>query len=286
MFERALKSVVPCSDLFKQIVISINGKDGRDDIRLVRESGINPNLIKLFETKADFVSVKHVIWLAGKLKNIFCQDDRVVLLAHDDELIADSFRNWYELYPSYGKHVAWIGNYEVYEDQSVDHSITVAVEETVPPTGFLQPVSLLDWLMHNQSDPRGYVYTNMSGMSIPFGVYLDLISWQKWTFGKVGARFEYMLLSHKSISGIMGSKRPYVRIHEHPNQEGKNVPSFEYPKDEIRYCLWLLLNAKNIREFIWILKSPWGIRGLIYNIKSIIVELFRVAVALFYKDSK
>ena len=94
MFERALKSVVPCSDLFKQIVISINGKDGNEDSQLVHESGLDLNRIRLFETKNDLISTKHAIWLAAKMRDLFSRDDRLVLLAHDDELIADSFRNW------------------------------------------------------------------------------------------------------------------------------------------------------------------------------------------------
>lgn len=276
MFKRALKSVVPCADLFQKIVISINGKDGAEDLRQVHESGLDLAKIELFETKTDLIPIKHGIWFAAKLIYLFKRDDRVVLLAHDDELIADSFREWHQIYPRYGERVAWIGNYEVCEDHSANHFVMKEMQEALPPSGFLNPVSLLEWLAHNQSDPRGHVFTNMSGISIPFGAYLDFISWQKLTFGKVGARSEYMFLSHRSISGIMGSKRPYVRIHQHVNQEGRSVPSIEYAKDGLRYCIWLLINAKNFGEFWWVLKSRWGIRGILSSVKSLLVHILYV----------
>jgi hypothetical protein len=84
----------------------------------------------------------------------------------------------------------------------------------------------------------------------------------------------------------MGSKLPYVRIHQHPNQEGRNVPSIEYPKDEIRYSLWLLFNAKTLQEFMWILRSRWGIRGLIRSARSIAIHLLRQGITILFGISK
>ena len=48
MFERALKSIGPCAHMFEHfehIVISINGKDGFEDVQLVDESGLDLNRI-------------------------------------------------------------------------------------------------------------------------------------------------------------------------------------------------------------------------------------------------
>ena len=275
LFARCLRSIKLCEDVFDRIVISLNGDSSGDDARQLSESGINEEKLIVYKTKTDLSPVCHFIWLCNQLKLQMHQYDRVMLMAHDDELIPDQVRRWRAEYPSYGKRTAWIGDYQLIDDLLGSEESGLCAAASVSKEGHVKPITLIDWLAHNEKDPRHYVFTNMTGISVPFSVLQSVVNFWRLTFAKIGARFEYMLVSHKSIEGIMGVNPPMVIIHLHESQSGRNVPSIEYSKDELRYYIWLLINAKSLRELIWVFQSRWGWSGIRQTIMSIIFHVIR-----------
>lgn len=270
MFKRCLDSIILCQDNLDLIIISLNGKNTDEDLFSVNESMIDKNKLILLCTNDNYVAAKHGIWLCNKISEFVHVDDRLIFIAHDDEIIPNGFRQWVNKLKLFPKNIAWIGDYEVVSIKDADFH---RVNKSVSASAYEKPISLIEWLDHNNRDPRRYVFTNISGLSVQFKVYQSYIDYQKRTYGNVGARSEFMLVSHRSVQGIMGVQNPYIRIHEHMGQEGRNIKKTDFLKDELRYTFWLFINSKNIHEFWWIFKSPWGIKCIFSVALSILSSL-------------
>jgi hypothetical protein len=281
LFRRCLASITPCQDLFSKICISLNGADNQFDVQSVCNAGLLSEKLLLLRTCRDLPPAVHLSWLSSKLSREFTHDNQVMLLAHDDELIEEPLRNWFRLRNMYNSNVAWIGDYETFSadtnklsDDTASRPVTCAEYQT--------PLSLVDWLEHNENSPNKHVWTNMSGICVPFIVFLDLTRYWRWTFARVGARFEYMLVSHRAVQGILGVQQPVVRIHLHSGQAGRNVPPIEYLRDELRYCTWLLLNCKTKEDFFWITKSSWGVKRIVITFIYLLSSPVRRFVRFIY----
>jgi hypothetical protein len=71
---------------------------------------------------------------------------------------------------------------------------------------------------------------------------------------------EYMLVSHRSVKTIRRFRTPIVAVRLHGAQESRHMAQPDLVSDELRYCLWLQLNARSPAElFYQLLSGPHGI---------------------------
>lgn len=272
-FNRALRSIAGCLNVFDLIVISINGGSNSVDEQILSNYNFDerPNVV-IFRTEMDLSPVDHAKFIVRGVNNLFEIDGRIMFLAHDDELIKENLLVWKRnIFPNASPTEGFIGDYYVCNEMI---NSTISAKNIVRPLQNINSDSSLEvlgWLRYLKNLKSKHTYTNMSGMIVPVKVYYDYIRFQNRTFGKIGARFEYMLLSHHSISRITSIKAPIVRVYEHLNQEGRNVPKVSYYLDEVRYLLWLILNLVKRKKYLVIFSSSVNLKDLP---KNLIMALF------------
>jgi hypothetical protein len=249
---RCLISVKRSSHFFSRIVISLNGDHAGRDKQIVLSELAAYNNVVLLETPRKLNPISHLAWIADQLKEM-PRTQRVFLLAHDDELEDDALGEWCAKLTGYPSLLAWIGPYNVCLNASESVMINSAPTYTAPPCMTPQ-----DWLARYAATPASTVYTNMSGISVPLGVFSDVVRFFRQTLGRKGLRFELMMLTHAAVEGVAAYSRPLVVIHEHPSQEGKNVFRCDWYSDEIRCCAWLLGNSASSNGFARVFFGPWG----------------------------
>ena len=261
-FKRCLASLKNSANFFAKIFISINGSDPSDDEASVMQSDIfrfSPTILK---TNTNLPGVPHIIWITRQIKSEISANQRVFLLCHDDELNHQYYEEWLSLLLARNENTAWIGSYKI-----IDMSFKESIISALPTSATDDPLSCKEWLLYNSQQPMGHVFTNASGICIPFCVLEDVAKFWQFTHAKIGGRFEYMMLSHKSIKNISCCSNPIVTIHESLGQSGRNRSYENYLRDELRYSTWLILNAKSIRDFLYIIKSQWGFASIINAVK-------------------
>lgn len=268
MFERCLRSIDRAQNFFDLIVISLNGHDVAGDRTSIDLSSLEKSRVRLFETGRILPFARHIAWGTRAMKPFVSRNDHVLLMAHDDELDARGLDHWARTRPSDWNLRAYIGDYRCVDDRDFD---TPALELQAIPRATSLPIGLSKWLDVNAADPKGHVFTNMSGMSVPYSTLLRVARFLTATRMTKGARFEYILVASRSNRAIDRRSPPVGVVHSHPGQEGRSVPPEKQQMDEARYCLWLLLNAKTVLELQTILRSPWGLRRLI---RSFLKALF------------
>lgn len=259
LFRRCVESIRCCGPAFERVVVSVNGMRPEEDIETasrINQIGIPCDILC---TQADLPAARHLHWLAQRLRERFPLHQRLVLLAHDDELLPQSFLAWREALDRDHETIAWLGDFEIVENDRT-------WRETALPEAceFITPD---EWLHHNTTMERGHVFTNISGMSVPLHTLHALTTFWWWTGGRKGVRCEYMLLTHRGVTGIRRSANPIVRIHQHPQQEGRHVSTEEYEGDELRYRLWLLINAPTLRSLTYRLRRPAAPRSIWHHLR-------------------
>jgi hypothetical protein len=264
-FKRCLKSIEESLDLFDSVVISINGLSPNNDLRAIYESKILRDNVIILTTQQNLSALQHALWLTNYLKKLFYKHDRLLILAHDDEIRAQALQEWKTKISRFDSMVAWLGDYLITSDDS-ELETTTKLEKALPSIAYDQPLDIIQWLKHNDAQDKKFVFTNISGISVPLKAWIDMMNFRKKTGLGFGARTEYMLVAHRSISGIVSNSNPLVVIHQHENQQGRKVAPIDYSTDEVRYCLWLLLNSKNLKQLVWISRSRWGMKAIALNI--------------------
>lgn len=259
MFQRCLRSIVEVQTYFDLIFISLNGDMAAVDLAAIHATGLEMSRVEVIRTKRLLAPARHGAWAAFRMRTLVAKDAHVVLLAHDDEIVAEGLDHWVRTRPLDWNLRTWIGDYLVIDDTrpEVPARRVAAIPNSAPSS-----LGLVEWLAVNSADPRRYVYTNMSGISVPLSTLLRVARFMRATRMTKGARYEYMLAASRTNVSIDRRSRPIGIIHEHPNQEGKSVPVSKQQMDEARYCLWLLINAKSFAEFQIVLRSYWGLSRL------------------------
>ena len=256
LLARCLKTVKAAGHCFCRVVISLNGDlSGEDKSIVVSELGSCQNILVL-ETPHTLNPVAHLAWIADQLHDT-PRTQRVLLLAHDDELEADAVLDWCNSLEERPRNLAWIGPYRV-----VFNETHTAVISSAPSSSLYPLMPPQEWLRKYSPTPRCTVFTNMSGMSVELGVLTHVMRYCQRTHGRKGLRFEVMLLTHASVEGVVEHVRPLAVIHEHAGQEGKNVLRSDWYSDEIRCSIWLLGNATGVGNFLRMLLGPWGMRHI------------------------
>ena len=264
-FKRCLASLKNSINFFAEIFISINGSDPSEDEATVIQSDIYQFSPTILKTNVNLPPVHHIIWITRQIRSQISGKQRVFLLCHDDELNFQHYEKWLSLFLNQKKDIAWIGSYKV-----VDMSSKESVISSLPVSATNTPLSCEEWLIHNSQQSAGFVFTNASGICVPFSLLKDVATFWKFTQTKIGGRFEYMMLSHKSIEGISCSPDPIVTINQSLGQGGRNRSYENLLRDEVRYGIWLLLNAKSIKNFMYIVKSQWGLSSIKNHTKTLI----------------
>lgn len=275
-FKRCLASLKNSINSFSKVFISINGADPSEDEATIMQSDIHQASLTILKTNANLQPVHHIIWITRNIKSQISGKQRVFLLCHDDELNFQYYEKWLSLLSTQNENIAWIGSYKV-----IDMSLVESQISSLPTSAIDTPLSCEKWLIYNSQKPEGFVFTNASGICIPFSVLEDVAKFWKFTQAKIGGRFEYMMLSHKSINGISCSPDPIVTIHESLGQVGRNRSHENLLLDEIRYGFWLILNAKSIKNFMFIAKSPWGLSSIKNKTKVLIKIKIKKLINIF-----
>jgi len=282
MFERCLRSIKDCQDSFDLIVISLNGSEIAEDCAALESSNIEKSRIRVLKTETLLSPARHQAWASRAMKSFLRKTDHVLILAHDDELDSPGLDHWMRTRPS-GWHLrAWIGDYRFIDDR--DPEIPPFQVRAIPDAK-LVPLGLCDWLAVNEADPRKFVDTNMSGISVPYSTLLRTSRFITATRMTQGARFEYILVSSRSNLAIDRRSPPVGIIHLHPDQAGRSVPPAKQQMDEARYCLWLVLNAKTFDELRSILASSWGLRRLARSFRRALSESVRLRIRRIATDA-
>lgn len=268
-FKRCLASLKNSTNSFAKIFISINGSNSSKDEATIIDSGILRASPTILKTNVNLPPVHHITWITGQIKSKISKNQRVFLLCHDDELNFQHYEKWLSLFSARKENMAWIGSYRV-----IDMSLKESMISALPNSATDTPLSCKEWLVYNFQQTAGHVFTNASGICVPFFVLRDVAKFWRLTQAKVGGRFEYMMLSHRSINGISCFPEPIVTIHESLGQGGRNRSYENLLRDELRYTIWLILNATTIDELIYILKSPCGLLAFRNNLTT----LFKVEI--------
>jgi hypothetical protein len=263
-FKRCLATLKDSVHLFSKICISINGSEPSEDEATLMHSHLFQCSPIILKTNANLPPVHHIIWITRQLKSEIPGSQRVFLLCHDDELNSQHYAEWLSLCLTRNGNIAWIGSYKII-DMSSNESITSSLPDSATDT----PLSCREWLTYNSQQTAGHVFTNASGICVPFRVLDDVAKFWAFTHAKTGGRFEYMMLSHKSIEGISCCSNPIVTIHESLGQAGRSRSDENLLRDEVRYSVWLILNARDIRDFLYISKSQWGGVSVVNNLKAL-----------------
>jgi hypothetical protein len=263
MFKRCLQSVRAAQHLFDIIVISLNGEEAAEDLSAIEQSGIDPNVVKVLKPQRLLAPARHISWATQELRDVVNRSDHVLLLAHDDELHTAGLKKWKEARPSNWNKHAWIGDYWVIDDSMAG---LPAARTDALPQSIDAPIDLVEWLAVNTESRPRHVFTNMSGLSIPYCTLRRVARFISATKMNKGYRFEYLLVASRTNAAINRRSPPAVIVHLHSGQGGRAGAQSQMLMDEARYCLWLLLNAKSVREFDHVLRSYWGPRRLVTSV--------------------
>lgn len=253
---RCLQSIEPVLDCFDMIVISLNGKNPDNDKLIISESRIQHPKLVVLETKQERSLGSHFAFIARSLRRRLSKHDHVFFLGHDDAVNEPGLRAWTQSRPPNWNRLAWIGDYVTLDENC--SSQTPFLQKTISQSAKL-PLDLETWLCENMSDNRRHVFTNISGMSVPFNAFLSVANYMRFVRTNYAARLEYLLVASRKCAGISARRPHVVIVFQHESQAGRRVPPSAYALDEARYRIWLLINSKTMPELILTVKSHYSI---------------------------
>ena len=260
LLAEALESLRPCASAFEKIVISVNNSHPGADVSTA--TGIlDPSNRIILTTGQNLSPVKHHIWLVDRLRETFAPSQVIMLLGHDDLVRAEAIlalasKDGWGLRPD----EVVLGDYAVFGERSLEPRL---LNENSLASCFLggirerEKVGRMEWFRNLAVISHGF--TNVSGMIVPLRILISTAVFLRATRGTKGCRMEYMLVSHRSVKTIRRFRSPIVAIRLHGAQESSSMSSLDLVTDEIRYCIWLYLNARTPAEWIYQLQGPQGL---------------------------
>jgi len=261
LLAEALESLRPSGKAFEKIVISVNNADPRADVSTA--TGIlDPSNRIILTTGQNLSPVRHHIWLVDRLRETFAPSQVIMLLGHDDLVRAEAIL-------ALASKDGWglrsdevvLGDYAVFGECSLEPRL---LNENSLASCFLggirdrEKVGRMEWFRNLAV--INYGFTNVSGMIVPLSILISSAGFLRATRGTKGCRMEYMLVSHRSVKTIRRFRNPIVAIRQHAAQESRNMSETDLIPDEIRYCVWLIINAGSLSELIYQLTGPNGVR--------------------------
>lgn len=265
---QTLKSVVPHSHSFDHIFISVNGVSASSVLVECRQCGLDlhPSLL-VFATGATLSAVAHGFFIYKKLESLIEKSDLVMLLADDDQLISGvnipAYFNSIVLPEGTGVGVSRF----VLCDQSTGDEVTpvhpLTPSETIRPEEFLV------------RDISRHLYTNMSGMIVPFNALSNVNSFMRGSFSS-GGRYEHMLMIYSGVDFLYSPSQACVRISMHPGQESVRICGWQHYYNDMVYVLWSWINRSITRP--WRRNSfRYGLtpRRIAYDLRQIICDTFQ-----------
>lgn len=234
LFEGAIKSIEESAIDFENIFVSFNGSDSADYDLFMQMSNQNKLRKKytLFQTLEDLSAVQHSHLITKNLSEILHPSSMLMLLAHDDRLIASesatlssgifSKLNADTIYiPSYS--FCWASDY---------NKVTRVVESVID----MSPKEFF-WRTMKETIP-----TNMSGMIMPFFAFVEAQkTLERYTNG---ARFEHMLCIARSIKCVCFTTDVRVLIGERMDSDGRLLTILEHRKAALHYMRAYLRNGR------------------------------------------
>lgn len=224
LFKECLESVRPYELDFEKIIVSINGDDihREQDRRTLAESDISPTKLLLLEAPKELPGpAHHRFALKQIVKMGFSLDSQIMALFHDD---------WLQRSPS---------------DCKVD-STTVVVGDWLtnesPDQRAAVPLArqrVKDWL---EQGGISNAFINGSGMiaSLRARYAASLIM----SVFRTGVRYEFFLMTHKSVSHLEKTTMPLVKIRIHAEQDGLRQTPVSALLGDVAFFLWLLFQGR------------------------------------------
>jgi hypothetical protein len=239
--KETLDSLATRSELFDDLIISVNGLSSGDTRGVIESSGLTSrSRIHLLCTRKVISAVMHLQSICKYIHSVFADESLVFLLA-DDDLIPSTFP---------------LGDY--LDACSARRPVTVGMGNLVAFVGQQGPVidkeqhllpgeriASLEFLRRNR---QGHLSTNMSSMVVPCRVLCESIDFMaRW--GSAGRRFEYILATHHSVAALYSPSSPSAMIRQHSQQEGRTLSLASMRRDELIYIAWVWLNQPSTRPW-------------------------------------
>lgn len=267
LLKEALLGVDRIPHVFQCAIISINGPSPSNIAdRDIAEQTLNQVEHTILTTGQELTPVQHFIWLSQQLRRRYGVDQMVMFLCHDDLLEVETIaaqsmnRKW-----NHEPDEVWLGDYKIFGDYQVAEQLLTAdgLATSFPESiRDCESVSKSTWLESQEGVPN--CFTNLSGLVVSLRSVSALASYLRLTRGSKGCRTEYMLATHRSIKRVRRFRKPVVAIRQHSTQEGRLIKSEEYLADELRYCVWRLLNADSPRLLVRLAASDCGLANIVY----------------------
>lgn len=230
---KALQSLLPVIDKFPRVVISLNSPDNKPDKdRVLALLGSSRPNVEILETPQVYSAVRHLRWaFSSHLRE--SSANNLMLFFHDDRIDAHRFDEFVSQ-SQLDANSAYFGGWRISRNGLEVEEIHLQLQsQGESPTAWFTREDLSKVHLHT--------YTNASGLIIPMAAMKAFIRWVPATRG---ARFEHMLVSHKSVRNLRTLTRPFLIVSRHDLQEGANIPLIQGLTDEIVFQLWMFLNGR------------------------------------------
>jgi hypothetical protein len=243
--KETLCSLEESSDLFDQIIISVNGLSPRFVQAVLANLDLRPrNSLMVFCTNRLLTAIDHAKFFMARLAVCAPADAWLFFLA-DDDLLAprSSVQEYLREFRSSELNQVGMGHFLSF---SKEQPQKLWQRQHIEPGASIKPY---EFLLRNQS---GHLFTNISSMIVPYVVARDCFSFMSF-WGSAGRRTEYIWATHKRIKQLHCPLAATALIRQHPFQEGRTLSYDSYIHDELIYIVWVWLNQS---AFL-----PWGRHG-------------------------
>jgi hypothetical protein len=243
--KETLCSLEESSDLFDEIIISVNGLSPRLVHTVLASLSLRPrNSLQVICTENNLTAVDHAKFIMRRLR-VFVAAQAWLFFLADDDLLAprSSIKKYLCSFRSSDLNHVGMGHFlsfsqeqpkKVWEKQHLEPG------EAISPSEFLQ---------RNQS---GFLFTNISSMIVPHVVARDCLFFMSF-WGSAGRRTEYIWATHRLIKMLQCPSAATAFIRQHPSQEGRTLSHDSGVHDELIYIAWVWLNQPSF--------LPWGQNG-------------------------
>jgi hypothetical protein len=224
LFEACLKSVRPYVSDFEKIIVSINGgKNDRElDKEILAESGITPTKLILLETDRSLTGPAHNrLALKNILKLGFSFDSQIMALFHDDWLQRSPLDCAIDL------STVLVGDWLTNESSSQRTAISLPRQKVT------------DWI-----EKGGYAGAFINGSGMIASLRARYAASLVMSIFRTGVRYEFFLMTHKSVSHLERTAQPLVKIRFHPDQDGLRQTAFSTLRGDVAFFFWLLFQGR------------------------------------------
>ncbi len=241
-FQRCLRSLAGNEEFFAGIVLSVNGPSDSLDLHAARAfAATSPAKVLILNTGHEVTSMDHGrFWAAELRRRGLAPRDRVLWLAHDDELHRPGLlaatapdREWALdptttiLGPWLLRHEAVDRLYEIPEDESLE-------TWTCFPGHEGRAVPAMHWVRQQLTHPT---YLSFSGAVFPFSSMLSIIDSRPRK--KAGMRIEMSVATAPGMSLVTEAAEPLVIVYGRADSDRATIPAAHARQDDAHLLAWL-----------------------------------------------